>query len=123
MLKLRKWSETKPQVNRPGPSEETVSYAEPAKKSPKKAVTQSSAPSVNQTPVDSHHHEEAAQIAAEDEGESVSPALKSSRTYLWVGIMLMVVGVILGILFGKTALLISVAGLIFVIIGYSVKFF
>jgi hypothetical protein len=34
--------------------------------------------------------------------------------------MLIVVGVILGILFGKTALLISIAGMVFVIIGYTI---
>ena len=46
---------------------------------------------------------------------------KASKTYLWVGIVLVVVGIILGILFGKTALLVSIAGLIFVIIGYTIK--
>lgn len=66
------------------------------------------------------HKEELAPAQLADEGKSGSTDVKTSRTYLWVGFMLMVVGVILGILFGKTALLISIAGMVFVIIGYSI---
>lgn len=47
--------------------------------------------------------------------------LQTSRTYLWVGTALVVIGMILGILFGKTALLVSIAGIVFVIIGYTIK--
>ena len=47
--------------------------------------------------------------------------VKTARTYLWIGFMLIVVGIILGILFGKTALLVSIAGVVFVIIGYIIQ--
>lgn len=47
--------------------------------------------------------------------------VKTARTYLWIGFMLIVVGIILGILFGKTALLVSIAGMIFVAIGYIIQ--
>ncbi|MGV3509229.1 MAG: hypothetical protein ACO1N7_08075 [Sphingobacteriaceae bacterium] len=47
--------------------------------------------------------------------------VKTARTYLWIGFMLIVVGIILGILFGKTALLVSIAGVVFVAIGYIIQ--
>lgn len=86
------------------------------------------APSVKQNPKPSAkapeghtHQEEINQAQVVDEKTVIEPTdAKTSRTYLWVGFMLIVVGVILGILFGKTALLISIAGLVFVIIGYSI---
>lgn len=67
-------------------------------------------------------HEEIAHAEVIDENNIVASTnnIKASRTYLWIGFMLIVVGVILGILFGKMALLISLAGLVFVIIGYSI---
>lgn len=62
-------------------------------------------------------------VAADDEGFSATeaPAIKTSKIYLWAGMVLIVIGVILGILFGKTALVVSVAGIVFVIIGYTIK--
>ena len=63
-----------------------------------------------------------------DEGQIISDStvidessIKTARTYLWIGCMLIVVGIILGILFGKTALLISIAGAVFVTIGYLIS--
>ena len=57
----------------------------------------------------------------DDEKTVAEPGnFKTSRAYLWVGFMLIVVGAILGILFGKTALLVSIAGMVFVIIGYTI---
>lgn len=63
---------------------------------------------------------EAVQQVNTDVADPAKNDLKASRAYLWVGFMLIVVGVILGILFGKTALLISIAGVVFVMIGYSI---
>lgn len=62
-------------------------------------------------------------VNADDNSFSVSeaPAMKTSEIYLWAGMVLIVMGVILGILFGKTALVVSVAGIVFVIIGYTIK--
>lgn len=67
-------------------------------------------------------HDEIAHAEEIDHNDTVEPTnnVKVSRTYLWIGFMLVVVGVILAILFGKMALLISVAGTVFVIIGYSI---
>ena len=56
-----------------------------------------------------------------DRTEVDESTIKTSRTYLWVGFMLIIVGIILGILFGKNALLISLAGLVFVAIGYLIN--
>jgi membrane protein CcdC involved in cytochrome C biogenesis len=58
---------------------------------------------------------------ADDTTVSDGKYLKTSKTYMWIGIVLVVVGIIMGILFGKTALLISLAGMVFVIIGYAIR--
>jgi len=63
---------------------------------------------------------EEAQLVS-DRTEVDESTIKTSRTYLWVGFMLIIVGIILGILFGKNALLISLAGLVFVAIGYLIN--
>ncbi|MBC8053868.1 MAG: hypothetical protein H7Y13_12455 [Sphingobacteriaceae bacterium] len=70
--------------------------------------------------VDDHKDEIEPEQLTVDKTSAEPENKKASRTYLWVGFMLIVVGVILGILFGKTALLISIAGMVFVIIGYSI---
>lgn len=94
---------------------------QPSKAPSKKAVSpDKSKTTVKSTSADAH--EEIAHAEVIDENNIVAPTndIKASRTYLWIGFMLIVVGVILGILFGKMALLISLAGLVFVIIGYSI---
>jgi hypothetical protein len=70
------------------------------------------------------HEEQTLEPVPINEDEKVEASepgnFKTSRAYLWVGFMLIVIGAILGILFGKTALLVSIAGMVFVIIGYTI---
>jgi hypothetical protein len=76
--------------------------------------------SVTKQSSNNKHKEELDKAQVTDDKTAIEPTdIKTSRTYLWIGFMLIVVGVILGILFGKTALLISIAGIVFVVIGYS----
>lgn len=42
-------------------------------------------------------------------------------TIMWAGLILIVIGVILGFIFGRSAFLIAVAGLVFAIIGFILK--
>lgn len=98
------------------------SLAEQTSKSPsKKAVNPDKLKTIVKS-ASADAHDEIAHAEVIDENNVAAPTnnIKASRTYLWIGFMLVVVGVILGILFGKMALLISVAGLVFVLIGYSI---
>lgn len=45
----------------------------------------------------------------------------NQSTYFWIGIFLIVTGIVFGLLFGKIAFLISLAGLIFIIIGVLIR--
>jgi cobalamin biosynthesis Mg chelatase CobN len=88
---------------------------------PKKRVVEK--PQESQSATVQNHSENDHKEEITDDSESsasTSSNIKTSRAYLWVGIMLMVVGIVLGILFGKTAFLISLAGIVFVVIGYVV---
>lgn len=88
----------------------------------KSTVTSNSADRTKAVKEEEHSHEEIASVQVTDDQSVVhEPDVQTSRTYLWVGFMLIIVGVILGILFGKTALLISIAGMVFVIIGYTIQ--
>lgn len=44
-------------------------------------------------------------------------------TIMWAGLVLVVIGVVLGFIFGRSAFLIAVAGLVFAIIGFVLKRF
>ena len=56
----------------------------------------------------------------DDQTIAQSKNIRASRIYLWVGFILMTIGVFLGIFFGKTALLVSIAGIVLVVIGYKI---
>lgn len=94
----------------------------PPKKSQNAVVNQNPNFESNSSPIAEHNEKIAPQQIKDDStviGDSAD--MKTARIYLWIGFMLIVVGIILGILFGKTALLISITGMIFVIIGYSIN--
>lgn len=55
------------------------------------------------------------------EDDSLDPDQKSSgkkNSYMWVGLVLLIIGLIIGLIFGGMAYLISVAGIVFLAIGY-----
>ncbi len=96
----------------------------PAQSAPSKAIAKSTTDKAATVEVPDNHEEETLQpvpINDDEKVEATEPGnFKTSRAYLWVGFMLIVIGAILGILFGKTALLVSIAGMVFVIIGYTI---
>ncbi|HEY0055339.1 MAG TPA: hypothetical protein VGB63_08290 [Pedobacter sp.] len=95
----------------------------PAQSAPSKTITKSTTDKPASVEADNHEEEtlQPVPINDDEEVEQTEPGnFKTSRAYLWVGFMLIVIGAILGILFGKTALLVSIAGMVFVIIGYTI---
>ncbi|MBC7914645.1 MAG: UbiA prenyltransferase family protein [Pyrinomonadaceae bacterium] len=139
------YTKSRASLKRGGPAFNTISKPAGVTKIAPKRLNPVSNPSkivVNKTPVKSaqpnpniaardkpsnlntqqeiHNEVENAQVIDIDDTETQVSNIKTSKTYLWVGIVLVVVGMILGILFGKTALLISIAGMVFVIIGYTI---
>ncbi len=46
---------------------------------------------------------------------------KKGKNLIWAGLVLLVIGGIMGFIVGKSAFLISLAGIVFVVIGYFVK--
>ncbi|RZL20408.1 MAG: hypothetical protein EOO96_25145 [Pedobacter sp.] len=49
--------------------------------------------------------------------ENATTSKANSFSYIWIGIFLMVAGVVLGLLFGKPAFLISFVGIVFITLG------
>ena len=98
-----------------------VIAAKPAKKAPSAVITHADTEASVTTPGKSDEQVLKPVPVTDNEKTVAEPGnFKTSRAYLWVGFMLIVVGAILGILFGKTALLVSIAGMVFVIIGYTI---
>ncbi|HEX8376197.1 MAG TPA: hypothetical protein VF602_00155 [Pedobacter sp.] len=96
----------------------------PTKSVPPKTITRSNTEKSVAVEAPDTHEEQTLEPVPINEDEKVEASepgnFKTSRAYLWVGFMLIVIGAILGILFGKTALLVSIAGMVFVIIGYTI---
>jgi len=114
-------------ANKENTSTQAISkLAETSQKSTPKAdqnkVASKIPQAIDNKPALADHHEQIEEEQIISDSMVVDESnTKASRTYLWVGFMLIVVGVILGILFGKTALLISIAGVVFVTIGYLIN--
>ena len=49
--------------------------------------------------------------------ESIHSTTANSSSYIWIGIFLIIAGVVLGLLFGKPAFLISFVGIVFIALG------
>jgi hypothetical protein len=45
---------------------------------------------------------------------------QSTLSYFWIGALLLLIGIILGLLFGRAAFLISACGMIFIILGFFI---
>jgi hypothetical protein len=54
-------------------------------------------------------------------GNHIKEERSKRNSYMWVGLMLLIVGLIIGLIFGSMAYLISVVGIVFLLIGYFTK--
>ncbi len=60
-------------------------------------------------------------VANDLEVSQVSHSAKvNALNYIWIGFFLMLAGFVLGLLFGKPAFLVSVAGVVFIVLGFMV---
>ncbi len=57
------------------------------------------------------------EVLSAEQLQAAYAAKVNAVNYIWIGFFLMLAGVVLGLLFGKPAFLVSFAGLIFVILG------
>lgn len=48
------------------------------------------------------------------------PSSANKISYLWIGFVLVIGGIVLGLIFGRTAFMVSVVGIVFLIIGFFV---
>lgn len=74
----------------------------------------------NKAEVKANNQTRAAVTAANENKEILeipNNSKANSFSYIWIGIFLIVAGVVLGLLFGKPALLISFVGIVFVVLG------
>lgn len=55
--------------------------------------------------------------------ESKESLVRKGNTIMWAGLVLIVIGAVLGFIFGRSAFLISAAGLVFAIVGFILKRF
>ncbi len=99
--------------------------AEVAKNNPssvKTTNTSATVPQVNVTKEDKKVVDEFStdvKMANDLEGSQVSHSAKvNALNYMWIGFFLMLAGFVLGLLFGKPAFLVSVAGLVFIVLGF-----
>lgn len=61
------------------------------------------------------------QVQDEENLDVVRENSGKKNSYMWVGLVLLVIGLIIGLIFGGMAYLISVAGIVFLFIGYFTR--
>lgn len=59
-------------------------------------------------------------IGSQDLGQVKYSAKVNSSSYLWIGSFLVLAGLVLGLLFGKPAILVSLAGVVFIALGFFI---
>ena len=60
------------------------------------------------------------QVKAKDVTETKRGIAPNALSYIWIGVFLVIAGLVLGLLFGKPAFLVSFAGLVFLILGFLI---
>ncbi|MDQ8004459.1 MAG: hypothetical protein REI64_06625 [Pedobacter sp.] len=117
--------ETKIAQNKPVGVKETQKPAQQPiedKKEIEKAKEETKLPDVNVTKTVTQVGDETiTTIKAESDNKEVAKITHSSKvnsfSYIWIGAFLIVAGLVLGLLFGKPAFLISFVGVVFIVLG------
>ncbi|MBD3749868.1 MAG: hypothetical protein IE931_10260 [Sphingobacteriales bacterium] len=86
-----------------------------------KSTTKTNVPNVKQSPQTEVKKDQQAKNTISKESKEVSS--RKGDTMIWAGLVLVVIGVVLGFIFGRSAFLIAVAGLVFAVIGFILKRF
>lgn len=89
---------------------------------PNTSTTKSNSPNIKtQTPQTEVKKDQQANNTISKESKEASS--RKGDTIMWAGLILVVIGVVLGFIFGRSAFLIAVGGLIFAIVGFILKRF
>ncbi|SOD17456.1 hypothetical protein [Pedobacter xixiisoli] len=119
-IKTEEIAKSKPAEIKKEKPKEIVSAEQSVTATPKKE-TKAQEVTPNKAPVQVNDKTAANIVKADNENKEVveipNNVKANSSSYIWIGIFLIVAGVVLGLLFGKPAFLISFVGVVFVALG------